>query len=462
MEEDHIYSREELEVIKDDNPQVLVEIIVNLQQVHDRLTKQVGQLQEQVEQITGEQHRQAAPFRIAEKKKKASLGLPGNKRGHAGSYRKKTSDQIDEQIEVALPICPKCGGAVKKVRAINQIIEDIPQITPHITHLTTYSGLCTHCGRVRSTHPMQVSVATGAAGTHLGSRALSVCAQLQYSYGLTKRKVQRILKGIFNLSLTAGAVVHASHRAAKKLSLPFKALQYQLTQSGIVHSDETSWYVGQPKSWLWVFTNPNTTIYQVRNTRARSVIQEVIGENYDGVLISDCLNIYDDVNAVQQKCYAHHLKAISQAQQVIGEGQPYLQQVRRLLQLAMIVKSVKQELTAQQYQQCCQQLEQQADQMLLPARADPVEEKIVNRLRKQRDHLFTFLYHQNVDATNNLAERQLRPAVIARKVSCGNKTTKGAASWEILSSFAATYVQRNLSFAKLIQRTALLNPLSID
>jgi hypothetical protein len=47
------------------------------------------------------------------------------------------------------------------------------------------------------------------------------------------------------------------------------------------------------------------------------------------------------------------------------------------------------------------------------------------RLNKRRDHLFTFLDHDGVDATNNLAERQLRPAVIARKISCGNKTQKG-------------------------------------
>jgi transposase len=61
-----------------------------------------------------------------------------------------------------------------------------------------------------------------------------------------------------------------------------------------------------------------------------------------------------------------------------------------------------------------------------------------NRLNKQRDHLFTFLDHDGVDATNNLAERQLRPAVIARKISCGNKTQNGARTWQILTSLAAT------------------------
>ena len=60
------------------------------------------------------------------------------------------------------------------------------------------------------------------------------------------------------------------------------------------------------------------------------------------------------------------------------------------------------------------------------------------RVYKQRDHLFTFLDHEDVDATNDLAESQLRPAVIARKISCGNKTPKGARTWQILASLAAT------------------------
>ncbi|WP_144053928.1 transposase [Baaleninema simplex] len=42
-----------------------------------------------------------------------------------------------------------------------------------------------------------------------------------------------------------------------------------------------------------------------------------------------------------------------------------------------------------------------------------------------------------VEATNNPAERQLRPALIARKVSCSNKTESSARTWDILASLAA-------------------------
>ena len=91
-------------------------------------------------------------------------------------------------------------------------------------------------------------------------------------------------------------------------------------------------------------------------------------------------------------------------------------------------------------------LEQNTARLLKPPRADALEESVANRLRKQQDHLFTFREHEAVEATNNLAERQLRPAVIARKLSCGNKTARGAHTWEILASLAATARQTRLQF----------------
>jgi hypothetical protein len=80
------------------------------------------------------------------------------------------------------------------------------------------------------------------------------------------------------------------------------------------------------------------------------------------------------------------------------------------------------------------------------------------RLAKQRDHLFAFLRHANVPATNNQAERQRRPAVIARKLSCGNGTEKGARTWEVLASLAVTAAQRQESFYDLLHRAVYASP----
>ena len=78
------------------------------------------------------------------------------------------------------------------------------------------------------------------------------------------------------------------------------------------------------------------------------------------------------------------------------------------------------------------------------------EEKIRQRLAKQQDHWLTFLDYSEVDATNNLAERQLRPAVISRQLPCGHKTVKGATTWSVLASLVATCQQRGDSFIEQV------------
>lgn len=98
-----------------------------------------------------------------------------------------------------------------------------------------------------------------------------------------------------------------------------------------------------------------------------------------------------------------------------------------------------------------QPLETRFDQLLASPRLAhdaqaQQEERIRKRLRKQHDHLFTFLDYPDVEATNNQAERQLRPAVISRKLSCGNKTPQGADTWATLAFLAATCTQHGASF----------------
>jgi hypothetical protein len=87
-------------------------------------------------------------------------------------------------------------------------------------------------------------------------------------------------------------------------------------------------------------------------------------------------------------------------------------------------------------------LERWVDRLLGESLERQGEVRIRNRLLKQRSHLLVCLYDLSAEPTNNRAERSLRPAVIARKISCGNKTDRGRLTWQILASLAATCTQR--------------------
>ncbi len=351
---------------------------------------------------------------------------------------------------------------------------------PHVTRLVTWEALCARCHHpVHSTHPLQVSPANGAASVHLGARAQAVAMELNKKHGLTVRKTCRILHDLFGLLLSPGALTKTCHRLAKRLQPRHEQLALQLRRSPVVHADETSWWVGGPGWWLWVFCSADITFYLVIKNRGRAVVNAILDEPiidvesttvsadscpllpkpYPGILVSDCLAIYDDSTLHQQKCYSHHLRAVKKAsQQHPQQGEGFLLDVRALLKAALLLKKCQPDLSAADYTQPRSALEARADQLLATPRAEPHEERVRARLSKQRDHLFTFLYHQEVDATNNLAERQLRPAVIARKLSCGNKTEAGAATWQVLSSLAATSVQRKESFLKLVMAAAARAP----
>jgi transposase len=457
--------RESLQSLRE-QPDRLIEIILQQATVMEELQKKIEELEKQmrdlndrnnglskkVEELERAAARPAAPFRRRDNQRVALPQKPGRKKDHPGSYRP-IPDQVDEEIHVPLGPCPECGQKIPSPRRIVQYLEEIPPVRPRVIKLVTEEGACPHCDKaLRSTHPLQVSLAEGAAGVQLGPNALAVAVELNKKQGLPMRKTCAVLRQLFNLKLSAGGLAQAVSRLAKKLQPSYENMLARLRDGPYVHSDETSWWVGGPGYWLWVFADKNSTVYRVAQGRGRNIVLETLGENYAGTLISDCLSIYDDVNGRQQKCYAHHLKAIGQAMQECPS--PYLSELKALLQGALALK--KAELAAEPFQRRKNSLEQQAQRLLDTPRGG-LEERVRQRLWKQRDHLFTFLEFEEVEATNNLAERQLRPAVIARKVSCGNKTAAGAKAWEILTSLAATSVQKGESFAALLNEAARLN-----
>jgi transposase len=450
-----------------DQPDKLIEIILRQAGVIDELRKEVEQLKQQirdlsdrndglsirVEQLSRAAARQAAPFRIEDKDRVTQPKKPGRPKGHPGSFRV-IPERVDEEIVVPLTNCPQCGGEVARRRRVVQYIEELPVVRPRVIKLVTEEADCACCRKaVRSSHPLQVSLAQGAAGVQLGPRALGVAAQLNKQHGLTMRKTCAVLRELFQLRLSPGGLSQALARMADKLEPAYENLLAQLRAGPCVHSDETSWWVGGPGYWLWVFASKSRTVYRVAKGRGRDILLEVIGPEFPGVLVSDCLATYDEVNPRQQKCYSHHLKAIKQADE--GHPSAWLQSVRWLLQEAMALKS--QALDSAEKARRRAGLETRAGELLAAPRPTNLEEKVRRRLEKQQDHLFTFLEVEEVEATNNLAERQLRPAVIARKLSCGNKTSKGARTWEILASLAATCVQQKESFTQLISQTASLS-----
>jgi hypothetical protein len=274
-----------------------------------------------------------------------------------------------------------------------------------------------------------------------------LAALLNKHLGLTMRKTCRLLGQGLGLSITPGGLSQALDRVADKVQSSYDSLLQTLRTSDVVFADETSWYVGQPGWWLWVFTNQEATAYVVDQSRGSQVVREVLGDDFAGMLVSDCLATYDPIDCRKHKCIAHHQRAIAKARDQPDTKDPgYLDRWKRFFKTVVILHNLRELLPPEDFAAKRQHLEQTCRELLDEPVTQPGDVAVQNRLMKQWPHLLGCLYEPAAEPTNNRSERQLRPAVIARKVSCGNKTVRGKRTWEILASLAATGQQVGVDF----------------
>jgi hypothetical protein len=220
-----------------------------------------------------------------------------------------------------------------------------------------------------------------------------------------------------------------------------------LRQSAVVHADETGWWVGGESRWLWDFTNDNYTIYRI-GSRASAMVQEVLGDQFSGVLVSDCLSSYDPYPGRKSKCVAHHLRAIDKALKLAPDSE-YLRNLKYLFKASIALHNLRQHM-GEDYWLRVAAISGNLSAALDSKPLHPAEIGVQKRLVKQRPHLLTFLISPEVDPTNNHAERMLRPAISTRKASTGHKTLRGVRTFEILKSLAVTCRQQGRSFADLV------------
>jgi transposase len=393
--------------------------------------------------------RQATPF--ARQKRVGKPKRPGRKKGQGRfSYRRKPAlEEVSETKVASLDCCPACGGAVTDRKEHKQFVVDIPPVQPEVVRYVTESGYCASCQqRVRSRHAEQISEATGAAGVVVGPRAKALATDMKHRLGVSYGKVCTLLEDAFGLRVTRGGWCQADQRLAEQARPVYEELIDALRASSVVHVDETGWRIGALSAWLWVFTNRETTVYTICTSRGHDVVLDILGAEFAGILNTDCFLAYDAkalADWLKQKCVGHLLRNLSEIEASKTRGAVrFARDVTALLRDALQLKTEKPQLPAAVFAERAATLEERLDRLIHERRqfTDADNARFAKRLRKHRPHLLRFLYVDELDATNNQAERQLRPAVITRKTTGCNRVVDGAEAHSILASLLATCHQR--------------------
>ena len=417
-----------------------------------RLEAELHALKEALETARRKGKRQATPFSKGEPK--AAPKKPGQKPGHPPSHRP-VPEHVDRTEEAVLPkVCPDCGGPVKEDDVQAQYQVDIPRPIPvTVTQFNIHVGHCTTCGtRLQGRHADQTSDATGAAAVQIGPNALGLAAELKHEIGVPYGKTAKILSTATALNLQRSTLARASQRLAKKCQPTYGQLIVRVRQGHVVYVDETGWKIGGHSAWLWVFTNDDLSLYVIDPSRAHEVVEEILGRDYAGVLVSDCFAAYDPLPYAQSKCAGHLLRRCKELQELkSGRAVQFSQSLAEVLHKAIALKARRPQMSTHGYEVACGRLEAALDRLLAQPQRDADNARFVKTLLKQRARLFTFLYHDAVDPTNNAAERELRPGVVVRKTGGCNRTEAGAEAHAILASVLRTCTKQGFDPVEVLK-----------
>lgn len=360
---------------------------------------------------------------------------PGRKEGHKGE-RRLAPPRIDRREEHRLQCCPDCGGPIRPTRKRRRrVVEDIEQTRATITEHLIHSHYCARCKK-----RVEPKVTQAMPRATVGNRALALSSWLHYGLGNSLSQVTSVFNSLFHFPLSEGGLAQMWRRLADALEPWYDQIITEANGSAVLHADETGWRVNGKTHWLWCFTNPALTCYLIDPSRGSKVLTEFLGECFEGMLISDFFSAYNVVAREQrQVCLAHLLREIKKVSERDdgNEWRAFAKKLKRLLRDALRL-AAHPDRTAEKFLMLRYRLQCRITKMCNADYEHPDCSRLVKRLIRHRDSLLEFLYNPDVPPDNNRAEREIRPAVIARKNSFHNMSDRGARTQSVLMSIYRT------------------------
>jgi transposase len=373
--------------------------------------------------------------------KRCGRQRPGARKGHPG-WRRKPPERIDWQVEHRANRCPDCGSRLKRCEETRvRYTEDIPDVAPEVTEHTIHRDWCPTCRK-----KVEPPIAAALPGATLGNRVLALSAWLHYALGNTLSQIVEVFNFHLQLKLSAGGLVQMWQRLQEILFAWYEQIQHEALQSAVLHGDETGWRTDGQTTWLWCFGNPTLTYFMIDRSRGSPALAKFFIAEFSGTLVTDFWGAYNAVCcAARQTCLVHLLRELEQTEKYKSPGEhwpAFAKKLRRLVGDAIRLWRRKPELSAETYASRRDCLQRRLTELIDGPWEDLHARRLLKRLRRHQNDLFTFLDQAGVPFDNNHAERSIRPAVILRKNSYGNRSQRGADCQAVLMSVFRTLKQR--------------------
>jgi len=359
----------------------------------------------------------------------------GGKHGHKGHGRTCICEHDADLVETASVgnLCPDCGSVLENKGSRTRMVMDCQpvRVKKIVYHLERRH--CPNCKKTITGRPPGVL-----AKCLYSNQLLAYVAIQHYIYGNTLGQIEK------QTGIGYSSLIDAMHQLSKRLKDVPQALIEVYRQSAVKHADETGWRTDGHNGYAWSFCTNDISIFRFRSSRSASVAAEVFGAKpLQGVLVVDRYNGYNKTPCSIQYCYAHLLREVKDLEKNFPENAEIKSFVETLApQLANAMSLRTLEITDRQFKRQAAKIKAAIINITDRQARHPAIQKIQDIFREKADRLYHWADDHNVPADNNLAERQLRPLVIARKISFGSQSEDGARTRETMMTVLHTLGKR--------------------
>jgi len=421
------------------------------QQVIDRLTEEIQRLKSKLhrqertarEEPFGESTPSSKRLVKISSTPEARSRIGGAKPGHQGHGRSSVCHADADEIERldAQECCPQCGGQLVEWGERTRTVHDCEPVRRKTRLVRIAEAHCPCCRKTFRRKPSDVLPRS-----ICSNRLVAQAAVWHYVDGLTMGHVSR------QLDISTATLTGRMHALASILEPAVKVLIDDYRKAPVKHADETGWRVNGKTHWLWCFTSKDLTCYFINKSRGSPALLEFMGETFGGCLITDFWSAYNRIACEdRQYCLAHLFRELDKVDERNKSEvwKAFRKKLLRLLNDAIRLNQAEGTGDASWDSRYVRLLDR-LHVMIRESGSDADVRRLCARLNRYENGIFTFLLDKNITHTNNHAEREIRPAVIMRKVIQQNRSDKAAHTQEVLMSVYRTLKLRGYDPVKAV------------
>lgn len=345
------------------------------------------------------------------------------------------------EVRHALDSCPDCGrslsgGWIHSRRQVIEIPETPVEIIDHVI-------IARRCGVCEKDHIPTLSARDGVMGkARMGVRLTSLIATLAIAKRMPLRAIQKLLDGLYGLHISLGEISELLHKVAGYARGTAESILREIRGSPHAHGDETGWREDGINGYLWSLSTPELRYFHFERSRAGAVAQKLFGSCFSGVLICDFYAGYNWYSGPIQRCWPHFLRDLAKLLDFHRDNESVRVWVESIIALYRAAKKIARRGFSEAVRvRFRQELESRILAIARPYLKDKAapQNTLAKRIDQHLGELFTFVGYPGCPSGNNAAERAIRPAVIARKVSGGTRSANGSKTRTTLMSVFGTW-----------------------